>query len=313
MAKLSTQRPAALKIVGHSVTRVDAHAKVTGSAEFSGDRVDAKQLLYGKTLRSPYAHAEILRIDTAKAEALPGVHAVITYHDAPDIPFEAGADLPGEQSLAPVHLLNRIMRHAGDEAAAVAAESEAIAEEALRLIHIDYRPLPFVLNELDALAGDAPTVRGGSNLAGAEAIEFSRGDIALGMKQAELVVERVYRTQSTSPVALEPRYAVASWDGDRLTVWKASRNVHGDRDKLARIFQLPHDHVRVIAAYLGGGFGSKDETRLGRAEAAVRARNRTVGVGDFADEARVGAAIKVSEAVAQARCHAISGSVRSGV
>ena len=77
MAKLSTQRPAALKIVGHSVTRVDAHAKVTGSAEFSGDRVDAKQLLYGKTLRSPYAHAEILRIDTEKAEALPGVHAVI--------------------------------------------------------------------------------------------------------------------------------------------------------------------------------------------------------------------------------------------
>ena len=119
------------------------------------------------------------------------------------------------------------------------------------------------MNEERALEADAPSVRGGGNLAGKEPIEFSRGDIDLGMKQAELIVEQTYRTQSTSPLALEPRYSVASWDGDGLTVWKASRNVYGDRDKLARIFSLPHQRVRVIAAYLGGGFGSKDETRLG--------------------------------------------------
>ncbi len=280
MAKEPTTRDAALKIVGQSVTRVDAHAKITGGAEFSGDRLGDEQLLWGKTLRSPYAHAEILRIDTTKAEALPGVHAVITYRDAPEIPFEAGED-----PVASVLLLNRIMRHAGDEAAAVAAESEDIAEEALRLIEIDYRPLPFVLNELDALKADAPSVRGGGNLAGAEPIEFARGDIARGMKEADLVVEQTYRTQATSPLALEPRYSVASWQGDRLTVWKASRNVHGDRDKLARIFQLPHEHVRVVAAYLGGGFGSKDETRLGHLTALLaRKAGRPVRMGYTREE-----------------------------
>jgi len=247
-----------LRIVGHSVTRVDARAKITGAAEFSADRLSAKNLLYGKTLRSPHAHAEITAIDTSKAEALSGVRAVITYRDAPKIPFESGGD-----STAAVFLLNRILRHAGDEVAAVAADSEAIAEAALRLIDVEYRFLPFVLNEEQALAPEAPSVRGGTNLAGGEPIDFSRGNVDSGMKEAELIVEQSYRTQSTSPLALEPRYAVASWEGDRLTVWKASRNVYGDRDKLAKIFQLPHDQVRVIAAYLGGGFGSKDETRLG--------------------------------------------------
>jgi len=252
-----------LRVVGHSVTRVDAHAKITGTAEFSADRFSIKNLLHGKTLRSPHAHAEIIGIDTAAAEALPGVRAVITFRDSPPIPFEAGDDSGPEGPLAPVYLLNKIVRHVGDEVAALAADSEAIAEAALGLIEVQYRPLPFVLNEELALEANAPSVRGGTNLAGKEPIEFSRGDIDLGMKQAELIVEQTYRTQSTSPLALEPRYGVASWDADRLTVWKASRNVYGDRDKLARIFQLPHEQVRVIAAYLGGGFGSKDETRLG--------------------------------------------------
>lgn len=273
-------RPTTLKIVGHSVTRVDSHAKVTGAAEFSGDRVGDQQLLWGKTLRSPCASAEMQSIDISKAEALPGVRAVITYRDAPEIPFEAG-----EEPVAPVYLLNRIARHAGDELAAVAAETEAIADEALRLIQIEYRQLPFVLNEEDALKANAPSVRGGSNLAGDAPIEFCRGDINSGMKEADLFVEQTYRTQSTSPVALEPRYAVASWQDGRLTVWKASRNVHGDRDKLARIFQLPHDNVRVVATYLGGGFGSKDETRLGHLTALLaRKAGRPVRMGYTREE-----------------------------
>jgi len=262
MPKNTIHKPSALRVVGHSVTRVDAHAKITGAAEFSADRLSAKSLLHGKTLRSPHAHAEIARIDTSKAEALPGVHAVVTYRDAPAIPFEAGDD-SGDATVAPVYLLNKTLRHVGDEVAAIAADTEEIAEEALRLIHVEYRSLPFTLNEERALEPDAPSARGGNNLAGNEPIEFSRGDIDLGMKDAELIVEQTYRTQSTSPLALEPRYAVASWQGDRLTVWKASRNVYGDRDKLAKIFQRPHEQARVIAAYLGGGFGSKDETRLG--------------------------------------------------
>jgi len=275
---------ATLRVVGQSVTRVDAEAKVAGRAEFSADRMAAKDLLHGKTLRSPHAHAEIVSIDTAKAEALAGVYAVVSYRDAPAVPFESG-DESGDAPVAPVYLLNQTVRHVGDEIAAVAAESEAIAEAALGLIQVNYRLLPFVLDEQGALAADAPSVRGGSNLAGGAPIEFSRGDLDRGMKEAELIVEQTYRTQSTSPVALEPRYCVASWQDERLTVWKASRNVYGDRDKLARVFQLPHDRVRVIAAYLGGGFGSKDETRLALITALLARRaKRPVRMGYTREE-----------------------------
>lgn len=263
MPKDRPHMQSALRVIGHSVTRVDAHAKIAGAAEFSADRLSSKHLLHGKTLRSPYAHAEIISIDTSKAEALPGVRAVMTHRDAPAIPFEAGDSTPTQEPIAPVYLLNRTLRHVGDEVAAVAADTEEIADEALRLIQVEYRSLPFVLDAECALKPDAPSVRGGTNLAGKVPIEFFRGDIDRGMREAEIIVEETYRTQSTSPLALEPRYSLASWDGDKLTVWKASRNVYGDREKLAKIFALPHDQVRVIAAYLGGGFGSKDETRLG--------------------------------------------------
>jgi xanthine dehydrogenase molybdenum-binding subunit len=285
MAKDTGYKPSTLRVVGHSVTRVDAHAKIAGAAEFSADRLSAKNLLHGKTLRSPHAHAEIIGIDASKAEALAGVRAVVTYRDAPAIPFEAGDDSTPDEPVAPVYLLNKTLRHVGDEVAAVAADTEAIAEEALGLIDVQYRPLPFVLNEESALEITAPSVRGGSNLAGKEPIDFSRGDSDRGMKDADFIVEQTYRTQSTSPLALEPRYAVASWQNDRLTVWKASRNVYGDRDKLAKIFQLPHEQVRVIAAYLGGGFGSKDETRLGPITALLaRKAERPVRMGYTREE-----------------------------
>jgi xanthine dehydrogenase molybdenum-binding subunit len=258
-----TRSSPTLEIVGQPVTRIDALVKVTGEAQFSADRMPADGALFGKTLRSPYPHAEIIRIDTAKAVGVPGLRAVVTFHDAPENPFEDGDDSVTEDPLAPVYLFNRIVRHVGDEVAAVAADSEEIAEEALRLIEIEYRTLPFVLDAESALASGAPSIRGGSNLAGREPILLIRGDVDRGMSEAHLIVEGTYRTQSTSPLALEPRYSLARWDGDQLTVWKASRNVYGDRDKLAKVFGLTHDQVRVIGPYLGGGFGSKDETRLG--------------------------------------------------
>jgi xanthine dehydrogenase molybdenum-binding subunit len=280
MPKKLTDTQSTLRVVGHSVTRVDAHAKVTGAAEFSADRLSTKDFLHGKTLRSPHAHAEIVGIDTAKAEALAGVRALITYKDAPGNFFEAG-----DGPVAHVYLLNQTLRHVGDEVAAVAADTEDIAEEALRLIQVEYHPLPFVLDAEAALEADAPSVRGGTNLAGKVPIEFSRGDIGRGMKEAELIVEQTYRTQSTSPVALEPRFSLASWEGDGLTVFKASRNVYGDREKLAKVFGLSQDRVRVVAAYLGGGFGSKDETRLGAITALLaRKAGRAVRMGYTREE-----------------------------
>jgi len=261
MEKSSPLSAAPLKIVGHSVTRGDARDKVTGRAEFSADRQPPNGVLFGKTLRSPYPHAEIVRIDKTKAEALAGVRIVISYADSPDIPFESGETAPGGAK-APVYVLNRILRHVGDEVAAVAADSEEIADEALRLIDVEYHPLPFVLDVEEALAPNAPSVRGSSNLAGREPILLVRGDVIRGMAEADIVVDGIYHTQATSPLALEPRYCLAAWEDDQLTVYKASRNVYGDRDKLAKVFGLRSDQVRVIGPYLGGGFGSKDETRL---------------------------------------------------
>src|SRR5919108_395441 len=263
MAKVELSALPPLRIVGRSITRSDAREKVSGAAQFSADRLMTKGLLYGKTLRSPLPHAEIIALDTAKADALAGVRAVITYKDAPKNPFEEGSPSGTKEPVAPVYVLNQIVRHVGDEVAAVAADSEEIAQEALQLIDVEYRPLPFVLDAESALESDAPLVRGGSNLAGGTPIEFSRGDIERGLSEAEMVVEGTYRTQSTSPLALEPRYCLAWWENDNLTVWKASRNVYGDRERLAGVFALPHEQIRVIGPYLGGGFGSKDETRLG--------------------------------------------------
>ena len=262
MAESVISTSPSLQVIGQSVIRADAQGKVTGEALFSADRIPKEGLLYAKTLRSPHPHAEIVRIDIAKAAARPGVRAVVTFHEAPENPFEDGDVLASGEVVAPVYVLNRIVRHVGDEVAAVAADSEASAEEALRLIDVEYRNLPFVLDAESALASDAPSVRGGPNLAEGKPIFFMRGDVERGMSEAEIVIEETYRTQSTSPLSLEPRYSLAWWEGDQLTVWKASRNVYGDRDKLAKVFGLPHDQVRVIGPYLGGGFGSKDETRL---------------------------------------------------
>jgi CO/xanthine dehydrogenase Mo-binding subunit len=265
--------PEELQVVGHPVVRVDARAKLSGEAKYSADFLEVKAL-QGKILRSPYAHAEILRIDTAKAGALPGVHAIVTFHDAPGVPFEGGEDsLP--DPVAPVYVLNSVVRHVGDEVAAVAADTLEIAEEALDRIEIEYKQLPFVLDAEAAVASGAPIVRGGgTNVAGREPISFERGDAENGMTQADFVMEGTYRTQSTSPLSLEPRYCVAQWQGERLRVWKSSRHVHGDRNRLAKVFGVPHENVRVAGMYMGAGFGSKDESRLGVITALVARKAR---------------------------------------
>ena len=245
-----------LDVVGHSVARVDARGKVTGEALYSADLFVEGPVLWGKILRSPHAHAEIVRLETSRAAALKGVRAVITFRDVPPNPFEKG------DGAAPVYLLDRIVRHVGDEVAAVAADSLEIAEEALGLLEPEYRPLSFVLDAEEALRSDAPEVRGGANLAGGKPILLCRGDVERGMAEADLIVEGSYQTQRTSPLALEPRWCLAEWQDGRLTVWKSSRNVYGDRDRLAKVFGLPPEEIRVIGATMGGGFGSKDESRL---------------------------------------------------
>lgn len=251
-----------MQIVGKSVVRIDARDKISGVARYSADYLE-EDALQGKTLRSPHPYAEIVRIDTSEAEALSGVRAVVTFHNAPETPFEDGDSSIEESPLAPVYVLNRVVRHVGDEVAAVAADTIEIAEEALMRIEVEYNLLPFVLDAEAALSSSAPLVRGGgTNVAGRTPILLERGNAAAGMAEADFVVSGTYRTQATSPLSLEPRYCLARWEGERLTVWKSSRNVYGDRSRLAKVFALPPDCVRVIGVYMGAGFGSKDETRL---------------------------------------------------
>jgi len=143
MASLDRSADAGLQVVGHAVDRVDAIEKVSGEAMYGADVSFEGSLLYGKTLRSPHPHAEIVRLDTSKAEALSGVRAVITFHDVPEQPIEEGDSSDPSRPVAPVYALGRVVRYVGDEVAAVAADSLEIAEQALGLIDVEYKVLPF--------------------------------------------------------------------------------------------------------------------------------------------------------------------------
>ena len=233
-----------LSIVGRAHPRVEGDAKVTGGAQYASD-VRLPGQLYARVLRSPYAHARLTGLDTGRAAALPGVHAVLSSANAPEIAWY-------EDSL----LFDRTLRFVGDEVAAVAAESEEIADDALRLIVDAYEPLPFVLDLDTALAPDAPKLRPSGNLNG-EPTVYERGDLAAGLRDADVIVEETYVTQAALHNCLEPHGCTAAWDGDRLTLWSSTQSVFDVRQRVAEALGLPEHHVRVIKQHMGGGFGSK--------------------------------------------------------
>jgi CO/xanthine dehydrogenase Mo-binding subunit len=240
-----------LAVIGTAVPRLGLADKVRGRARYTAD-LKRPDMLYGRVLRSPHAHARIVRLDTSEAARRGGVHAVLTHRDVPAVRLDA--DL-----LA----LDEIVRFVGDEVALVAAESERIAEDALRLIQVEYEVLPAVFDVDAALRPGAPLVHPGGNLVEGDILVAERGDVTQGFAEAERVFEGTFRTQMHAPVGMETRAALAEWQGDQLTVWKTSRAVHAaDRLTLARVLALPLEHVRVICPNMGGGFGNKDEGRL---------------------------------------------------
>ena len=238
-------------VTGQSVIRRDLREKLTGAAQYSAD-LKLPGMLYGLILRSPHPHANIRSIDTAAAEALPGVHAVIT-------PF----NVPTGKLAVDMLVLDTRVRFVGDEVAAVAAEDMDIARQALDLLRVDYEVLPFLTDPLDALQPGAVEIHPGGNLAIPEAISLERGNVEEGFAEADLVFEENYRVPTHSATPLEPRAALAAWDGDFLTVWKSTRGVHTDAAILAAGLGVPRDRIRVVGPFLGAGFGNKDESRLG--------------------------------------------------
>jgi len=219
-----------LAVVGQEIPRVDGPLKATGSARYTYD-VDLPGMLYGAILRSPHAHARVRGVDLSRARNLSGVRAAIEHGDT-------------------------VVRFAGQEIAAVAAVSPHIANDALVMIKVDYEPLQFTIDMEEAQKPSAPRVFADRSNATAPLVSNS-GNIAGGFAQAAAMHEAVYTTPVQTHVSLETHGAVARWEGDELTVWCSTQGIFTVRDDLAVIFNLPPDKVRVITAYLGGGFGSK--------------------------------------------------------
>jgi xanthine dehydrogenase YagR molybdenum-binding subunit len=235
---------AELRYVGQRHARVEGVEKVTGSARFAYD-VQLPGQLVGRVVRSPHPHARVTRIDATKAEALPGVHAVVSSANTREIPWYADS-----------FVFDPTVRFIGEEVAAIAAETEEIAGDALRLIEVEYELLPFVTDLETALAPDAPKVRESGNIADEPTI-YERGDVESGFREAEVTVDQIYTTQCALHNSFEPHGCTASWEGDNLTLWDSTQSIFTVRDQVAKALDMPSHRVRVIKQFMGGGFGAK--------------------------------------------------------
>ena len=236
-------RDSGLSIVGRPHPRVDGIARVTGRARYTHD-VYLPGMLHVRVLRSPYPRARVRRIDASRAEALPGVRAVLHRFNAPQAAFR------GEETI-----FRAEVRFVGDEVAAVAAHSEETAAAALRLIEVEYEVLPFVADLEEAMRDDATRLDEKGNVT--ESGKLDRGDVKRAFAGASVVVEATYRTSTQLHNSLETHGAVARWDGDELTVWESTQHVFGVREGLRTALRIPYSDIRVLCDYMGGGFGSK--------------------------------------------------------
>ena len=261
----------AYKWIGQRPVRPDGVDKVTGRARFGAD-FSLPGMLVGKILRSPHAHARIKSIDTSKAEALPGVKAVITGADFPDIPSEeaAAGETPINLRALSMNLMARDkVLYEGHALAAVAAISASIAERALELIEVEYEILPHVLDVREAIKPEAPLLHEDlitegvtpvpekpSNIA--KRVEFSLGDLDTGFAAADVVIEREFTTQPVHQGYIEPHAAVATVSEDGQTdVWCSSQGHFTMRTYCSKLLRMEQSKIRVIPAEIGGGFGGK--------------------------------------------------------
>ena len=270
------------RVVGTRPIRHDGLEKVTGAAKYGAD-IQLSGMLHGKILRSPHAHAIIKSIDTSKAEALPGVMAVASSADFPIIDDQVIdlAETQGNVRLMAEHVMaNRKALYKGHAVAAVAATSRHIAEQAIDLIEVEYEVLPTVLTHWDAMKEDAPLLhdtlsthfkvdrfgRGEdlgvqSNVAGH--IQHKLGDVEKGFREADVIVEREFDTETVHQGYIEPHASTAVWHPEgRLTVWTCTQGAFAIRSSTAAIMGLSESVVKVIPTEIGGGFGAKITTYL---------------------------------------------------
>jgi len=261
--------------IGLRIPRVDAPEKVAGKTLYVDD-LKLPGLLQARLLRSPHAHAKIKRIDTSKAKALPGVRAVLTAADIPEL--EPGAKTRGHAMMA----IDRAV-FAGQPVAAVAADELAIADEALDLIEVEYEVLPAAVDPIKSMDPKAPRVADeGTEADTSEALAHSgiaptesetaqnapnvaqksnlgRGDVAAAMAEADFVLEKTYHVPMVHQGYIEPHAAVADYNRatGQMTVWATTQGSFNTRAEIADILQIPEASIKVIPLECGGGFGAK--------------------------------------------------------
>ena len=250
-------------VVGEALPRADAVAKVTGAAIYTDDVV-FPGMLFGATLRANIPHALIKQIDTSKAKTLPGVHAVLTHEDVP------GRKNHGLVTIDwPVLCYDKV-RYVGDAVAIVAAETLDIAKSALKLIEVEYAPLPVVDSAEFAHQPNAPKVHETGNLL--KHIKVTKGDVEQGFAESDVVIERTYHTPSTEHAFLEPECAVGRvTDEGRYEIYVGSQISYQDREQVAYSLGVPESQVRIIGTLIGGGFGGKEDI-MGQIHVALLAK-----------------------------------------
>jgi len=256
--------------IGHSVTRIDARDKVTGTALYSGD-LARPDMLFMKTLFAGRSHARVVRIDSAQALALSGVVAVLTAADVPvneyglqwkDQPVLCGpSSLPEKDESGVRADWTGIVRFEGDQVAAVVAETEAIAAKARNLVQVEYEDLPAVYDPTTALKPEAPrihTERGDSNICVWDKIR--KGDVETAFARADVIVEGEYHTPYQEHAYLQPEAGLAYIDEKgRITIECAGQWTNADQEQIAHALGLPNEQVRVIYPAIGGAFGGRED------------------------------------------------------
>jgi CO/xanthine dehydrogenase Mo-binding subunit len=267
-----TARPAGgLRWIGTRQLRPDGVDKVTGRARFGAD-ISLPGMLVGKVLRSPLPHARLKSIDTSKAAALPGVKAVVTRDDFQDLPSEfvpAGEMLVNYRDMVRNVMAREKVLYEGHPVAAVAATSARIAKEALKLIEVEYEPLPHVIDVVQAMQDDAPILHEDMFTAGVEPqpekpsnvakrVEFALGDTDAGFAQADIIVERTFDTKPVHQGYIEPHACVASFSEDgQAELWCTTQGHFIVRGHCAKMLGMDISKLRVTASEIGGGFGGK--------------------------------------------------------
>jgi CO/xanthine dehydrogenase Mo-binding subunit len=250
------------EMIGKSVKRIKALEKVTGNATFVHD-MEVQGMLHAKMKLSPHAHAKIVNIDTSEAEKLPGVWTVLT---GKDLPYKVGLYLVDKDILA----VNKV-RYQGEPVAAVAAETEEIAKEAISLIDVEYEELDYVLDVKEAAKDDAPLVhedldelesapvffpKADTNIA--HHTKIRKGDIDKGFEEADYIIENEFELPMVDHTAMETHTSIAKWKpGKKVQIWSSAQSPFAVRNLLANGLHLNHEDIEVKVPYVGGGFGGK--------------------------------------------------------